>query len=166
LEQSNANCGQAAVAPDPNPPFIAQVSCDSEFFGPGSACPPGANYPRRTSVIMRPLPAGLPTMPDPCAGVPANPWCNGQVTMPTAGRCSARVVTVALKLAKRESFRSVSVKVARGKWRRHRAHGRHDRLKVDLGTGRSHNVWVRFLERITVRRHRETIRLTRVYHRC
>ena len=166
LQQTNSTCGQTAVAPDPNAPFVSQVSCDSEFFGPGSACPPGANYPRRTSVVMHPLPAGLPTMPDPCSGVPANPWCSGQVIMPSAGRCSARVVTVALKLAKRESFRSVSVKVARGKWRRHKARGRRLRVRLNLGTGPSHNVWVRFLERITVRGHRETIRFARVYHRC
>jgi hypothetical protein len=166
LQQSNATCGQTALAPDPNPPFVSQVSCDSEFFGAGSACPPGASYPRRTTVVMHPLPAGLPTMPDPCSGVPANPWCSGQVIMPSAGRCSAPLVTVALKLAKRESFRAVSVKVARGKWRRHKAHGRRDRIRLNLGTGPSRNVWVRFLERITVRRHRETIRFARVYHRC
>jgi hypothetical protein len=166
LQQSNAACGTTAVAPDPNAAFVGQVSCDSEFFGPGSACPPGANYPRRTSVIMHQLPTGLATMSDPCSGVPANPWCSNQVIMPSAGRCSARVVGVALTLAKRERFRSVSVKVARGKWRRHKAHGRRVRIRIDLGRGPSHNVWVRFFERITVRGHRETIRFARVYHRC
>jgi len=166
LQQSNATCGQTAVAPDPNSSFVAQVSCDSEFFGSGSACPPGANYPRRTNVVMHPLPSGLATMPDPCSGVPANPWCSGQVQMPTAGRCSARFVTVRLALAKRESFRSLSVKIARGKWRRHKAHGRHVRVRIDLGRGRSHNVWVRYLERITVRGHHEFVRFARIYHRC
>jgi hypothetical protein len=167
LQQTNGSCGQTALAPDPNPPFVSQVSCDSEFFGAGSACPPGASYPRRSSVIMHPLPAGLPTMPDACSGVPANPWCSGQVVMPAAGRCTARrFVTVRLGLAKRERFRSVSVKVARGKWRRHHARGRRVALRLDLGAGRSHNVWVRFLERIAVRGHRETIRFARVYHRC
>jgi hypothetical protein len=24
---------------------------------------------------MHPLPKNLPTMPNPCKGVPANPWC-------------------------------------------------------------------------------------------
>jgi hypothetical protein len=24
---------------------------------------------------MKPLPSNLPTMPDPCTGVPANAWC-------------------------------------------------------------------------------------------
>jgi hypothetical protein len=167
LQQTNATCGQPAVAPDPNASFVSQVSCDSEFFGPGSACPPGASYPRRTSVIMHPLPSGLPSMPDPCSGVSANPWCSGQVqTMPTAGRCSARFITVRLTLAKREKFRSLSVKVARGKWHRHAAHGRRARLRLDLGAGRSRNVWVRFLERITVRGHREFVRFARIYRRC
>ena len=39
--------------------------------------PPTDHYPRRTKVIMHALPAAskLPTMPHPCQGVPANPWC-------------------------------------------------------------------------------------------
>src|SRR5205085_2638612 len=53
LQQSNATCGQTAVAPDPNGSFVAQVNCDAMFFG--NVCPQGANYPRRTSVIMHPL---------------------------------------------------------------------------------------------------------------
>jgi hypothetical protein len=166
LQQTNGNCGQTAVAPDPNPPFVSQVSCDSQFFGAGSPCPPGASYPRRTSVIMHPLPAGLPTMPDPCSGVPANPWCSGQVILTTAGRCSARSVTISLTVAKRESFRSVSVKIGRGPWRRYRAHGRRAHMTLPLGAGASRNVWVRFLERITVRGHHEFVRFARIYRRC
>ncbi len=164
LEQTNGTCGQTATAPDPNSTFISQVNCDAQFFG--NVCPPGANYPRRSAVVMHPVPQGLPTMPDPCSGVAANPWCSGQVSMPTAGRCSARFVTVRLTVSKRESFRSVSVKIARGKWRRHKAHGRRLRLRLDLGSGRSHNVWVRFLERITVRGHHEYVKFARIYHRC
>jgi hypothetical protein len=166
LQQTNATCGQTAVVPDVNSSFVAQVNCDAMFFG--DICPPGANYPRRTSVIMHPLPSGLPSMPDPCAGVPANPWCSGQaLPMPSAGRCTrARFVTVRLKLAKRERFRSLSVKIARGKWHRHKAHGRHARVRIDLGRGRSHNVWVRFLERITVRGHHEFVKFARIYRRC
>jgi hypothetical protein len=167
LQQSNASCGQPAVTPDPNAPFVSQVSCDSEFFGPGSACPPGASYPRRTSVIMHALPSGLPSMPDPCAGVPANPWCSGQVQpMSAAGRCSARFVTIGLTLSKREKFRSLSVKVAHGKWLRYREGGRRARVRIDLGSGRSHTVWVRFLERITVRGHHEFVKFARIYRRC
>jgi hypothetical protein len=115
---------------------------------------------------MHPSPAGLPSMPDPCSGVPANPWCSGQVIVPAAASCTARFVTVTFKIARRERFRSVSTKVGRGKWRRHKARGRRARVALDLGRGPSHNVWVRFIERISVRSHAETIRLARVYHRC
>ncbi|MBV8220513.1 MAG: hypothetical protein JO325_18770 [Solirubrobacterales bacterium] len=112
---------------------------------------------------MHPLPSGLVTMPDPCSGVPANPWCNGQVVLPPAGRCTPRFVTASLWIAKRERFRSVSIKIGRGGWRLHKASGRRARIRLDLGAGASHKVWVRFLERITVRSHRETIRFARVY---
>jgi hypothetical protein len=82
LQSTNGNCGQIAVVPDPNPAFLNQVACDSQFFASAlpsgsQPCTPGSNYPRRTQVVMHPLPtADLPTMPNPCAGVPANPWCN------------------------------------------------------------------------------------------
>jgi hypothetical protein len=50
------------------------VLCDT---GLGS-CPSGAKYPRPNgTVILKPLPTGLRSMPNPCAGVPANPWCPG-----------------------------------------------------------------------------------------
>ena len=73
-----------------------------------------ATYPRRTTVVMHPLPSGLATM-----------------------------------------------KVARRKWRRHKAHGRHTTVRLDLGAKGHHNVWVRFLERIKVRSRAETIRFAR-----
>jgi hypothetical protein len=90
-------CNGQTVPPDPNPVFTDEVACDSDSIsiGPatgGTVCPPvGANYPRQTKVVMHPLPgakpapgrsalenpssATLPTMPNPCAGVPTNPWC-------------------------------------------------------------------------------------------
>ena len=37
--------------------------------------PAGGSYPRVTKIVMHPLPKGLKTMPNPCAGVPSNPWC-------------------------------------------------------------------------------------------
>jgi len=62
-----------------NAPFLAEVACDSgaDIAGVnGSAgCLPTDNYPRHTSTLMHSLPAGLMTMPNPCAGIPANPWC-------------------------------------------------------------------------------------------
>jgi hypothetical protein len=73
LQSTNSNCGQTATTPDTNPSFFNQVLCDSQFSG--TPCPPGATYPRRAQVIMHALPKHLATMPNPCAGVPANPWC-------------------------------------------------------------------------------------------
>jgi hypothetical protein len=37
-------------------------------------CPAGSHYPQQTRIILAPLPL-LPTMPDPCAGVPRNAFC-------------------------------------------------------------------------------------------
>ena len=47
--------------------------CNTEVFG---NCPTTrfTNYPRPTAVQMMALPP-QPSMPDPCLGVPANPWC-------------------------------------------------------------------------------------------
>jgi hypothetical protein len=73
LEQSKPACTGQSVAPDPNPSFTNQVLCDSQFSG--TPCPPGATYPQVTKIQMPPLPKGLKTMPNPCAGVPANAWC-------------------------------------------------------------------------------------------
>jgi hypothetical protein len=80
LQQSKPTCG-GTVPPDSNPPFFNQIACDSAIFEgivpgtSGSTCPPDASYPQRTKVVMPPLPRGLRTMPHPCRGVPANPWC-------------------------------------------------------------------------------------------
>ncbi|HZU61101.1 MAG TPA: hypothetical protein VE983_09050 [Solirubrobacteraceae bacterium] len=60
--------------------FTEEVACDATLALPlaGKApCAPGDHYPRRKRVIMHPLPPAreLPTMPNPCQGVPPNPWC-------------------------------------------------------------------------------------------
>jgi hypothetical protein len=60
----------------------------------------------------------------------------------------------------------LSVKIGRGKWRVYKAHGRRARIRLDLGAGRSHDVWVRFLERITVRGQHESVKFARIYRRC
>jgi hypothetical protein len=54
-----------------NGALVSQLTCAAEF-GP---CPAGAHYPKQTKITILPLPA-QPTMPDPCAGVPANPFCS------------------------------------------------------------------------------------------
>jgi hypothetical protein len=78
LQTASPSCTGASVQQSAsNPNFLAEVLCDSQVeISPGTpaTCPTG-QYPRRTMVMMHPLPKGLKTMPDPCAGVPANPWC-------------------------------------------------------------------------------------------
>jgi len=58
-----------------------QLACNTEFLG---NCPetPVSNYPRRTAVQMMALPP-QPSMPNPCLGVPRNPWCpNNPISPP------------------------------------------------------------------------------------
>ncbi|HEY1634206.1 MAG TPA: hypothetical protein VGF64_05565 [Acidimicrobiales bacterium] len=80
LQTLYPTCTGQTVPPDLNVPFLDEVACDSQSasLGPvssGTLCLPGTNYPRRTQVVMHPLPPDLASMPNPCAGVPANPWC-------------------------------------------------------------------------------------------
>jgi Right handed beta helix region len=39
-------------------------------------CPKGGTYPQPTGVRLLPIPHDQPSMLDPCAGVPNNPWCD------------------------------------------------------------------------------------------
>jgi hypothetical protein len=82
LQSLFPECTGALALPDLNALFLAEVACDSlsVSIGPiagSSFCLPGSNYPRRTKVVMHPLPTDLVSMADPCDGVPANPWCPG-----------------------------------------------------------------------------------------
>jgi hypothetical protein len=56
--------------------LVTEVACDSQLLFP-CAPPPGvpASYPQTTAVTVKALPKTLRTMPNPCAGVPVNPWC-------------------------------------------------------------------------------------------
>ncbi len=57
--------------------FLGEVLCDSRVeISPGTpaSCPTG-QYPRVTRIVMHRLPRSLKSMPDPCAGVPSDPWC-------------------------------------------------------------------------------------------
>jgi hypothetical protein len=71
--------------------FLDEVACDSNLAfvaGQPVPCLPGSHYPRITAVHdgLHPLPPAsqLPTMPNPCAGVPANPWCPAHHRKPAA----------------------------------------------------------------------------------
>ena len=72
LERSEPTCGPISTAASVPPGLLNQVLCDSGL-GP---CPAGSTYPQLTGVVMHPLPRRRATMPNPCAGVPSNPWCS------------------------------------------------------------------------------------------
>jgi hypothetical protein len=66
--RTNSNAGDEGL-------LASQAVCASQLFAP---CPsaPGAKYPRPDAQFsLPPVPSNLPSMPDPCAGVPKNPWC-------------------------------------------------------------------------------------------
>jgi len=71
LEQTQPVCGPITKAANSGGALLDQVLCDTGF----GSCPAGAHYPKPTKVVMQPLPTNLPTMPNPCVGVPANAWC-------------------------------------------------------------------------------------------
>ncbi len=71
LEQLQPTCGVTTTTTNGDNTLLAQVECDTRL----AACPAGSNYPPQTGVHLEPLPQGLPTMANPCAGVPSNAWC-------------------------------------------------------------------------------------------
>ena len=73
LEATQPTCGPITTAINTGGDLLPQVLCDTGIDK--SSCPSDANYPTPGKVVMRPLPSNLPTMPDPCKGVPTNPWC-------------------------------------------------------------------------------------------
>lgn len=164
LQQSLPKCGPFALG-NLNATFFSQVGCDSQVSVIGLTFPClGGHYPRRTQIVMHPLPAGLATMPHPCAGVPVNPWCGGQRVVVRG--CAGRAVSVPLALATRERLESLSARVDRGKWVLYQFYGGVPRtISVPFG-GRRGTVTLTVAEYLRVGRHRETLRFTRVYHRC
>jgi len=73
IQTTHGQCGVPNAGEDVlNSPLSTQVLCATELLGP---CDPSTGYyPRGDNVVMPPL-APQRTMPDPCANVPANPWC-------------------------------------------------------------------------------------------
>jgi hypothetical protein len=62
----------------------SQVACASQIVGPCPSVPNGTSYPRPSSQFslggvpvkpLEPYPQATANMPDPCSGVPQNPWC-------------------------------------------------------------------------------------------
>jgi hypothetical protein len=73
LQQTHPTCGVTTTSTDLGSDLLGQVLCDT---GNGP-CSSGMVYPQVTKVTMHPVPAGLPSMSNPCEGVPANAWCSG-----------------------------------------------------------------------------------------
>ncbi len=66
-----------------DPLLVSEVLCATQLIFP---CPglPGARYPRPTGVRLIPIPK-QPSMPNPCRGVPSNPWCPSSRPAPPGG---------------------------------------------------------------------------------
>jgi hypothetical protein len=170
LQQSKPKCGSNA-APDPNPSMTNQVACDSQFFASlsptgSSPCTPGSKYPTKTRVVMHPLPAGLATMPNPCAGVPANPWCSppklSRVSMrPTRFRLGSALPHLAARVRRGAVIRFTLSAPATVRLIFKRAHARRVTLAVHAHAGRN---LLRFDGRLSRRRHlrpgRYTLRIS------
>jgi hypothetical protein len=80
LEQTQppASCGVTTSAANTGGPLFDQVLCATGYAPVFGVSCTGANYPTFTTPpSMTTPPANLPTMPDPCQGVPANAWCVG-----------------------------------------------------------------------------------------
>jgi hypothetical protein len=71
LEQAQAKCGVPTKSSNTGGPLLAQVECDAGFL----PCTSTEVYPKRTVTDLAKVPGDLPTMPNPCVGVPTNPWC-------------------------------------------------------------------------------------------
>jgi hypothetical protein len=74
LQSSHQTCdgSPAPIAVNPES-FLDQVLCDTRVLV--KACTSKHGYPLETKIVMHPLPKHLRSMPNPCAGVPSNPWC-------------------------------------------------------------------------------------------
>jgi hypothetical protein len=65
-----SRCGQPQTTGGDNTTLTAQAGCDARVL----PCDPTMHYPGHGRVVIHKLPP-QPSMPNPCAGVPANPWC-------------------------------------------------------------------------------------------
>ena len=76
VETTHGACGAPNAGEPVASALTAQVTCASQLLGP---CPPapGLSYPRTTRIRMPAL-RRQATMPHPCRGVPANPWCQAR----------------------------------------------------------------------------------------
>jgi hypothetical protein len=71
LEKVQAKCGAVTTSSNTGGPLLDQVECDAGFV----PCSSTELYPKRTETLLAKVPGNLATMPNPCSGVPTNPWC-------------------------------------------------------------------------------------------
>jgi hypothetical protein len=154
---SRSQCGKT-YPPANDGAFTEQIACAS---GALFSCPPGAggHYPKPTSVNLH-LPPAQQSMGNPCKGVPADPWCSGQVTRIRACLRGGHPFRVRALLAPREKLLRFSARFGRHRFSTHRRV-----LKVKLGRRHGH-LRVKFTERIRVGRAREHFTFTRIYRLC
>jgi len=80
LELQYPSCSGTQTVANPNPAFLPQLLCDTQVtLGGSDFCVTPNQYPRMTAINngLHKLPpvSKLPTMPNPCKGVPKNAWC-------------------------------------------------------------------------------------------
>jgi hypothetical protein len=155
------HCGQT-YTPSSDPTFTMQIACASSLL---VSCPSttAANYPKPTNVVLK-LPPAQPTMPNPCAGVPADPWCSGQAS--TVSACvRGRSLSIPAALAPRErlvSFSVVRIFGAPGAY----AGRRPGHVSVHFVKHPRGRFRITLAERVRIRGHRESFRFTRIYRGC
>ncbi len=155
---SRNQCG-STYSPANDPVYTAQVSCDSQLV---ASCPAGTTYPRATDISLT-MPPAQKTMPNPCAGVPADPWCSGQVTRVKA--CMRRLtIRVPAALAPRQRLVALTGRIKGMRGAKVVRHGKS--VTVTLPRRAHGLIRVTVSERIKVRGHVEHFSFTRVYRGC
>jgi hypothetical protein len=148
---SDNQCG-TTYPPANDPALTSQVTCDSRLV---ASCPAGANYPTAGNIVLH-LPPAQQTMPNPCSGAPADPWCSGVVTR--IHGCVRGLLSVSPALVPGDRLVRFGISSRVGWWR----HGHAAVLPV-----RPHETLrVRFIETILVNHHRESFSFTNVYRGC
>jgi len=92
LAQVQDRCGAPTTSSNTGGPLLAQVECDAGFL----QCSSTEVYPQRTVTKLAKVPGHLPTMPNPCAGVPTNPWCGSASALGSLHRSHGVLAAIAV----------------------------------------------------------------------
>jgi len=151
------HCGRT-YTPSSDSGFVAQIACASSLL---ITCPPltVANYPKPSTITLT-MPGPQRTMSQPCAGVPADAWCSGAVSV--VGGCASSTAHVRAPVVPGERLVRFSARIRPNG---HLFVGRGGLISVRLGA-RHGRVRVGFLVQIKVHGHAEHFRFARVYTVC